>query len=63
MRHVTDQGKGVLCVAEISITTLERFASYKEDPSRIDGHRERTCKYSLKTLRTILFLSFSYFSW
>ena len=26
-----DQGKGVLCVAEISITMLERFASYKED--------------------------------
>ena len=36
--YVMDQGKSVLCVAEISITMLERFASYKEGPSRIVGH-------------------------
>ena len=26
--YVMDQGMGVLCVAEISITILKRFASY-----------------------------------
>ena len=36
--YVMDQGKGVLCVAEISITMLKRSASYKEDPSKIEGH-------------------------
>ena len=29
--HVMDQGKGVLCVAEVSITMPKRFASYKEN--------------------------------
>ena len=36
--YVMDQGKGVPCVAEVSITMPKRFASYKEDPSRFDGH-------------------------
>ena len=36
--NVLDQGYGVLCVAEISIPMLERFASYEEDQSRIAGH-------------------------